>query len=316
MIRSIIRHGVRQFSMTVPKIPAFKLKGTGDEIPAIGFGSGTAWRIKKWEKRDEKNGDELITELVDQVKSAIDNGFRHIDTAEAYFTHKEVGAGIKASGIAREELFVTDKWSPGVFKLTGSKGPKESLARTLEELQLDYVDLYLLHSPQKNEGEISTEDAWLELEDLVKEGKVKNIGVSNHSVEWLEKIAKVATIVPAVNQIEFHAYLQDQTPGIVEYAKKNGILLEAYSPLAPIIRARPGPLDDLLPSLVDKYNKSETVILLRWVYQQGILPLTTSSKPERLADSLNVFTFELDDEDVKKITEVGKQKHFQGFSFF
>jgi diketogulonate reductase-like aldo/keto reductase len=302
--------------MTIAKIPYFTIESTGTKVPAIGFGSGTAWRIQKWKQHDENKVHELIEPLVEQVKTAIDVGFRHIDTAEAYFTYREVGEGIRASGIDRNELFITDKWSPGVFKMTGSKGPYESLSRALGAMKIDYIDLYLLHSPQTNEGEISTEDAWLQLESLCKEGKVKNIGVSNFSVDWLEKIAKVGTITPAVNQIEFHAYLQEQTPGIVGYAKAHDILLEAYSPLAPIMRARPGPLDTLLPSLVEKYGKSETLILLRWVYQNGIIPLTTSSKAERLTDALSIFNFQLDDEDVKKIAEVGKQKHFQGFKFF
>jgi diketogulonate reductase-like aldo/keto reductase len=302
--------------MTIAKIPYFTIKSTGTKVPAIGFGSGTVWRLQKWKQHDENNVHELIQALVDQVKTAIDVGFRHIDTAEAYFTHREVGEGIRASGIDRKELFITDKWSPVVSNRTGSKGPYESFTRALKDMKLDYIDLYLLHCPQTNKGEISTEDAWLQLESLYKEGKVKNIGVSNFSVEWLEKIAKVSTITPVVNQIEFHAYLQEQSPGIIEYSRAHGILLEAYSPLAPIMRARPGPLDDLLPSLVEKYGKSETLILLRWVYQNGIIPLTTSSKAERLIDALSIFSFELDDEDVKKIAEVAKQKHFQAFKFF
>jgi diketogulonate reductase-like aldo/keto reductase len=302
--------------MTIAKIPYFTIKSTATRVPAIAFGSGTAWRLQKWKQHDENRVHELIQVLVDQVKTAIDVGFRHIDTAEAYFTHREVGEGIRASGISRKELFITDKWSPVVFKMTGSKGPYESLNRALDAMRLDYIDLYLLHSPQTNEGQISTEDAWLQLESLYKEGKVKNIGVSNFSVEWLEKIAKIATVTPAVNQIEFHAYLQEQTPGIIEYARAHDILLEAYSPLAPIMRARPGPLDDLLASLAEKYGKSETLILLRWVYQNGIIPLTTSSKAERLTDALSIFNFELDDQDFEKISEIGKQKHFQGFKFF
>lgn len=302
--------------MTIPKIPTFTLSTTNSKIPAIGFGSGTAWKIQKRSRPEDQRNDP-IEELIQGTKDAILAGFNHIDTAEAYSTHYEVGQGIKQSGVARSQLFVTDKYSPGSPGTSKTSGPYESLNIALKTLELDYVDLYLLHTPRISPDTvgITLEEAWLQMEKLYKEGKAKNVGVSNFSIEYIERIQKVATVIkPQVNQIEFHAYLQGQTPGIMEYAQKNDILIEAYSPLAPLFRARPGPLDDILAELVEKYGKTESQVLLRWVYQQGVLPLTTSSKVERLIDALNIFTFELEQEDVEKITKIGKEKIARHFA--
>ncbi|ONH66062.1 NADPH-dependent conjugated polyketone reductase C1 [Cyberlindnera fabianii] len=293
--------------MVTPQVPEFKLKYTNQTIPAIGFGSGTAWRIKK---SSVGTDGPVMDDLVDQVKQAIQSGYTHIDTAEAYFTHTEVGLGIRAAGVPREKLFVVDKWSPAVKAKTGSSGPYESLTTALKDMDLDYVDLYLIHHPFNIDN---LEESWKEMEKLYEQGLTKNIGVSNFNVELLERIKKVATIPVMINQIEFHAYLQEQTPGIIEYCKENDIVIEGFCPLAPITRAAPGPIDDLLLQLAEKYGKSQTQILLRWVYQNGVLPLTTSSKAERLVEALNIFTFELDPEDVNKISEVGKGKTYKAF---
>lgn len=302
--------------MTIGNIPTFTLPVTGDKIPALGFGSGTAWKLQKRSRPEDKQH-EPVEELIEGTKAAILAGFTHIDTAEAYSTHYEVGQGIKKSGVPRSQLFVTDKYSPGSPGTQKTSGPYETLQNALRTLELDYVDLYLLHTPRITPETIgiTLEEAWLQVENIFKDGLAKNVGVSNFSVEYLERINKVATVVkPQVNQIEFHAYLQGQSPRILEFAKEHDILIEAYSPLAPLFRARPGPLDDILPELEKKYAKNESQILLRWVYQQGILPLTTSSKVERLIDALNIFTFELDQEDFDKITKLGKEKIARHFA--
>ncbi|CCH44340.1 Aldo-keto reductase family 1 member [Wickerhamomyces ciferrii] len=302
--------------MTLSEIPTFTLPKTGDKIPSLGFGSGTAWKIQK-RARPESEKNEPVEELIQGISNAISAGFNHIDTAEAYSTHYEVGQGIKRSGIPRSELFITDKYSPGSPGTKKTSGPYETLQNALKTLELDYVDLYLLHTPRISPETvgITLEEAWLQVEKLYKDGLVKNVGVSNFSIEYLERINKVATIIkPQVNQIEFHAYLQGQTPKILEYAKENDILIEAYSPLAPLFRARPGPLDNILGELETKYGKSESQILLRWVYQNGIVPLTTSSKVERLQSALEIFTFELEQEDFDKITSIGKEKIARHFA--
>lgn len=153
---------------------------------------------------------------------------------------------------------------------------------------------------------------------LLKEGHVKNIGVSNLTVDDLKEILEVATIKPQVNQIEFHPYLLNQTPEMKKFNDDNSIFTVAFSPLVPILKAKPGPLDDTLVLLAEKYGKTETQIILRWVYQNGVLPVTTSSEKERLQHALDIFQFELEKEDMNKITELGKKKIFRGAiqSFF
>ncbi|ODV97720.1 hypothetical protein PACTADRAFT_73418 [Pachysolen tannophilus NRRL Y-2460] len=282
--------------------PNFTLS-SGNKIPAIAYGSGTKWQQIKKGRDEDIRYNTLLEDLVESTSQALKSGFRHLDTAEIYTTHPEIGEAIKRSGIARNEIFLTDKFASFAAPfLRESTGPYQSCLYALEELDVEYLDLYLLHTPELKRN-ISLEDAWLELEKLLDEGKVKNIGVSNFDVEHLEKIIAIGKYKPVVNQIEFNAYLQEQTPGIIEFCGKNDILIEAYAPLGPLLKGSPGPLDNVLADLATKYNKTQSQILLRWTYQNGILPVTTSSKIERLVDALNIFTFELNDKDFKLITK-------------
>ncbi|KAH3900807.1 related to NADPH-dependent alpha-keto amide reductase [Saccharomycodes ludwigii] len=279
-------------------------------IPIIGFGSGTKWRITK--SSGETKG-KFIQQLADQVKNAIEVGFNHIDTAEAYKTHDEVGVGIKESGIPREKLWITDKYTTWSWLWRKGTGPLDSLTISLKKMDLEYVDLYLLHTPTitlETSG-ITLKEAWKQMETIYESGLAKNIGVSNFSVADLEYIKSFGKYKPQVNQIEFHAYLQAQTPGIVKYCFDNGIIVEGYSPLTPITKARPGPLDNLLTNLAEKYGKSELQILLRWVTQYGVVVLTTSSKRERLLEAIDIFSFELSKQDFEEISKIGKQKVFR-----
>ncbi|GME82268.1 unnamed protein product [Ambrosiozyma monospora] len=155
--------------------------------------------------------------------------------------------------------------------------------------------------------------SWKESERLVDEGLVRAIGVSNHIVKRLEDINKFARIKPSMNHIEFHPYFQNQSTGIIEYAKKNCILIEAYGPLSPIVGAKGGPLDPVLDSLADRYGKTPSQILLKWVHQQGVVTVTTTSSEKRLDEVLDVLNFELDDEDEEKITNVGNSHFFKAF---
>lgn len=278
----------------------FKLND-GNTIPAIAYGTGTKWF--------KFGNNEVDQNLVSALKLAIKTGFTHIDGAEVYNTSLEIGEAISASD--RKSLYITEKFFVGDSsgKAKSQHGlPYDSLKWHLDnQLKTDHVDLYLLHAPfvKKEVHGFTLAEAWQSLEKLVEDGLTKSIGVSNFAVEDLEEILKVAKIKPAVNQIEFNAYLQNQTPGIVEFSQKHGILVEAYSPLGPIVKGEKGEFTDLLDKIGAQYNKNGTQVLLRWVLQRNILPVTTSGKEERLVQFLDVFNFELTEEEVKKITEAG-----------
>lgn len=278
----------------------FKLSN-GNTIPAVAYGTGTKWF--------KLGRDEVDTNLVKTLQLALSTGFTHIDGAEIYNTDQEIGEAIK--GKDRNSLFLTDKYFAGDGSYQGRsphKLPYESLKFHLtNKLKTDYVDLYLLHSPfiKKDTHGFDLKEAWQSLEKAYEEGLTKNIGVSNFSVEDLKEVLEVAKIKPVVNQIEYSPYLQNQTPGIVEFSQKNGVLVEAYSPLGPITKGEPGELTEYLESVGKKYNKNASQVLLRWTIQRGVLPVTTSAKEERIAQFLALFDFELTSDEVEKITTLG-----------
>jgi len=263
-------------------------------VPALAFGSGTML---------SKRGD--VAKLVEEALKA---GYRHIDTAEIYETENEVGQAIKNSGVKREDIFLTTK----VFRKL--KDPYESLNESLKRLSTDYVDQYLIHIPYPAEKQGTTiEEAWKGLERAYKEGKAKSIGVSNFRVEHLERILAIAEINPSVNQIEFSPYGQNQTPGIVEFSQSHGILIVAYGPMAPF-HVKDGPLLPVLDELSQKYNKSPSQIVFRWVYQaKNILSVTSSANIDRINEALGSFDFTLDKEDTDRITAVGASHPFLRF---
>ncbi|KAK9237026.1 NADP-dependent oxidoreductase domain-containing protein [Lipomyces kononenkoae] len=274
---------------------------SGATIPVPGFGTGTKWY---------KPGDPSIDRrVVDAIVSALKLGYRHIDGAEVYGTEGEIGVAIKESGIPRDQIFVTSKILPKIGN------PRAALEETLKLSQLDYLDLYLIHAPfvdEKSHG-ISLEKAWEVLSELKSEGKVREIGVSNFAIADLERL-KGSKEKVAVNQIEFNPYLQNQTPGIVEYCQANGILVEAYTPLGPLFpAAKGGPLDPVVHKLATKYGRDAGQIILKWTIQRGIIPITTSAKEERQKSNLDLNGFELTAEEVKEIDEAGSQKHFRSY---
>lgn len=297
----------------------------------LGTGSGTKWKDLKFAKKKEDPSITIVQEVVEPVKLALDSGFYHIDTAEVYSTHPEVAEAIKQAGAKREDLWITTKYSPGFLKFKAqSQNPTEFIDRALEELNTDYIDLFLIHSPFFGD-DISfgqtIESAWEHLIAAKKAGKVREIGVSNFAIPHLKKTFKAAgnnpEFYPVVNQIEFHPYLQNQSKGIYKFAQDNRILLEAYGPLTPIFRINKDekevadhPLTTLLPQLSAKYGRTEAQILLRYTLQKGILPITTSSNPERVKQSLEIYEFALDDEDIAEIDKAGASFHYRAFFDF
>lgn len=298
---------------------------SGHEV-RIGTGSGTKWqKIKK--TRDASLKLTLVDELVDSLKESIANGFRHLDTAEIYTTHPEVAKAIAESNVPREDLFITTKYNPGVEQQPSlHESGAKSIDAALEELGLDYIDLFLVHFPffnAKHSHGQTLDDVWRDVIEAKRAGKVRYIGVSNFAKEHLEHLFKISgspEFYPQVNQIEFHPYLPNQSAGILEFSKKHNILTEAYGPLSPLFRIEKDgkaiedhPLVSVLPKLAEKYGKTDSQILLRYTLQKGLLPITTSSKPERQREALAVYDFLLDDEDVKLIDEEGAKFKFRGF---
>ncbi|KAK6357027.1 hypothetical protein TWF718_001358 [Orbilia javanica] len=284
--------------MTVPTI---KLNHGGVEIPVIGYGLGTA-HFKR------AGNDALDPAITTATETALSVGFTHLDGAEVYGNETELGLAISSSSsIPRSSLFITTK------VISSISSPSEALSTSLKKLGVEYVDLYLIHAPFWDEKEkgITIEQAWKELEGLYEKGLVKAIGVSNFRIVDLERIRKVAKVQPAVNQIEYHPYLQN--PELKEYHKTHGIVTAVYGPLIPITKATPGPLDSVIEELSKKYNKSATQILLRWSIDDGNVVITTSSKEWRMKEALEVAEFKLDDEDVERIRTVGKEKRHRVF---
>jgi 2-dehydropantolactone reductase len=218
-----------------------------------------------------------------------------------------VGAAIKESGIPRKDIFLTTK----IFTNIGN--PEQALSDSLKRLEVDYVDLYLVHAPffSKATHGIDLKEAWQAVETLHDKGLAKNIGVSNFRVQDLEELLSFARLTPAVNQIEFNPYLQ--SPDLVSFCRKHGIVVEAYSPLAPLTVKPGGPVDPVIEEIAKKYNKSTGQVLLRWTAQLGVIPVTTSGKETRQKEQLSIDSFELTEEEVKKIQEAGSALHFRKY---
>ncbi|KAK4205629.1 NADP-dependent oxidoreductase domain-containing protein [Triangularia verruculosa] len=284
-------------------IPNLKLSD-GNEIPFLGYGLGTA----NFKRGDKSKFDE---EVVNATVTALKAGYTHLDGAEAYGNEAELGAAIAKSKIPREQLFVTTKTS-----CRAGETIQQAFDRSLEKLGLDYVDLYLIHSPFFGTPLSAPEvlqAAWADMEKIKESGRAKSIGVSNFLIPHLEAILATAKYPPVINQIEYHPYLQHEG-GLVEFHRKNNIALSAYSPLTAITKAKGGPVDPLYAKLANKYGVSESEVGLRWVLDQGIVALTTSKSEERLKGWLSKLPkFKLTPKEVDEISEAGKGKHFRGY---
>lgn len=222
------------------------------------------------------------------VRTAIEVGYRSIDTAAVYGNEAGVGQAIRDSGAKREDLFITTKvWNANQGYETTLQAFEESRGK----LGLDYIDLYLIHWPVQGKYK----ETWKALEKLYRDGSVRAIGVSNFHVHHLEDLLKDSEIVPAVNQVEFHPRLTQQP--LRDFCRKNGIQLEAWSPLMQ------GQLLDnpVLIEIGEKYGKSPAQTVLRWDVQSGVVTIPKSVTPERIAQNADIFDFELTAEEIKRI---------------
>jgi diketogulonate reductase-like aldo/keto reductase len=223
-----------------------------------------------------------------------------------YGNEAELGQAIKDSGVPREKLYVTTKISG-----TKVQDTEASFAESLKKLQTDYVDLYLIHAPFFANTAQDLQRKWADMEAIHASGRAKSIGVSNFLQPDLEAILATAKIIPAVNQIEYHPYLQHGD--LIPFHRKHNIATAAYSPLTATTKARPGPLDQTYKQLARKYGVGEAEVALRWCLDQGVVALTTSGKEQRLKSYLKVAEFKLTPKEIETISEVGQEKHFRGF---
>lgn len=256
----------------------------GVEIPILGFG---VYQIPPAETEQA---------VIDAIKA----GYRHIDTAQAYANETEVGSGIKNSGVAREELFITTKiWVENV----SYDGVMNSFQASLDRLGMDYVDLLLIHQPYND-----VYGAWRAMDELQKSGKIRAIGVSNFAVDRIVDLSLFNETKPTINQIEINPFNQ-QTEAI-EALKAEGILPEAWAPFAE------GKNDifqnEVLSEIGKKYNKSVAQVIVRWLVEQDIVVLAKSTKLERMSENIDVFDFSLTDEDKAAIAtlNIGESQFF------
>ena len=247
----------------------------GVEIPILGFG---VFQIAD------------PAECERSVVDAIQTGYSHIDTAASYQNEEAVGRGIRQSGVAREKLFITTKlW----IQSQGYEGTLKAFERSLKRLQLDYVDLYLIHQPY---GDVYGE--WRAMEELYQQGKIRAIGVSNFQPDRIMDLMIHNKITPAVNQIEVNPFQQQIETQ--KFLQDNSVMVEAWAPFAEgknnIFQ------NETLLSIAAKHNKSVAQVILRWVVQRGIIALAKSTRKERMLENISVLDFELSAEDMAAIT--------------
>ena len=256
----------------------------GNKIPAVGFGVFTI----------PNDGP-----TYDAVLQALKVGYRHIDTAAAYFNESDVGKAVRDSGISREEIFITSKlWLQDYGYGAGKKG----LAASLEKLGMDYIDLYLLHQPY---GDVA--GAWKALEEAKEDGVLKSIGVSNMTPKIWKEFLPQASTIPAVNQVECNPFFQQKE--LKALLAEHDVKIEAYQPLGSgnaAMLSHPA-----VTKIAEKYGKNAGQIVLRFELQEGLIILPRSTNPERIAGNIDLFDFELTEEEMNAIRamDTGKGTH-------
>lgn len=255
----------------------------GIKVPCIGFGT---WKMP----------DEIAR---DAVKSAIEAGYRHIDTASAYCNEKGVGEGIRKSGIAREDIFLVSKLPNADH---GYQKTIDSCERSLKLLGIDYLDAYLIHWPVlvENQDHVCEDlcDTWRAFMQLRDDGKIRTLGVSNFMEEHIMMLKNGLNDYPTINQVQLHP--QNPQEELLRFCKENEILPEAWSPLIQGQAFR----RELLIETAAKYGVSVAQLCIRWILQQGVVPVPKSTNPARIENNADVFGFEINKEDMEKIASL------------
>lgn len=247
------------------------------EIPNLGFGV--------YQITDQNEAKQAVLDAIDQ-------GYRLIDTAASYGNEHAVGEAIKASNVAREDLLITSKlWVDD----TGYEATRQAIKDSLERLQLDYLDLFLIHQPY---GDIF--GSWRAMNEAKEAGLIKSIGVSNFSIAQITNLAEFSGVKPDINQIEVNPF--NQNTEAVAYLKNYGVKVEAWAPFAE--GKNELFTNEKLQKIADNHGKSIAQVVLHWIVQRGIVPVSKSTKPERMAQNLNVLNFELTNEEMATIAQL------------
>jgi 2,5-diketo-D-gluconate reductase A len=264
----------------VSKVPSIELND-GTKIPQMGFG---VFQIDP-------------EETADAVKTALEAGYRHIDTAEMYRNEEGVGRGIRDAGIDRGDVYITSKLNNGYHKPDDAR---RAFDGTLEALGFDHVDLFLIHWPLPTLYDGDFVSTWKVLEEFKKDGRARSIGVSNFQTAHLERLARETDTVPAVNQIEVHPYFGNEE--VRSYGQQHGIATEAWSPIA-----QGAVLDDPIVERIAKAaERTPAQVVLRWHIQRGDIVFPKSVTPQRIKENLELFDFELGAADMDALTSLNK----------
>ncbi len=266
--------------LNVSSVPTIRLND-GRDIPQLGFG---VFQVAP-------------DDTAEAVKTALDIGYRHIDTAEMYRNEKGVGDGVRAAGIDRGEVFVTSKLNNGFHK---PEDARRAFDETLSALDFDYVDLFLIHWPLPTLYDGDFVSTWKVLEDFHRDGRARSIGVSNFQVPHLERLAAESDAVPAVNQIEVHPYFTNED--VRAYGAQHGIVTEAWSPIAQ------GKVlgDPAVTRIAAAVGKSPAQVVLRWHIQRGDIVFPKSVTPARIEENFALFDFELSAADMDALSALNK----------
>jgi 2,5-diketo-D-gluconate reductase A len=253
----------------------------GTRIPQLGFG---VFQIAP-------------DETASAVRTALEIGYRHIDTAEMYQNEKGVGQGIRDAGIDRDEVYITSKLSNAFHQPDDAR---RAFDATIEALGFDYIDLFLIHWPLPTRYDGDFVSTWKTLEEFKNDGRARSIGVSNFGIHHLEQLARDTETVPVVNQIEVHPYFANDA--VRGYGTDHAILTEAWSPIAQ--GAVLG--DPVIGAIAERLGKSPAQVVLRWHVERGDIVFPKSVTPERIKENIEIFDFELTDDDIDAITALDK----------